>query len=230
MFDGGFGMSKPDIVFWGGTGQAKVLRELIQHDFDLKAVFDNSLDVPAPFPDVPLIRKWDGFMQWLSARRGEPAYFLVAIGGERGAIRMEMHEQLERAGLRAATVVHRSAFVADNARIGSGSQILAKAAVCVEAELGRGCIVNTSASVDHECRLGDGVHVAPGAHIAGAVQVGEFSMIGAGATVLPRVKIGRNCIVGAGAVVTRDLPDAAVAYGNPARIVRYAGGHSNPPA
>jgi sugar O-acyltransferase (sialic acid O-acetyltransferase NeuD family) len=230
MLDGGFGMSKPDIVFWGGTGQAKVLRELVQDDFDLKAVFDNSLDVPPPFADVPLIRKWDGFMEWLSARRGEPAFFLVAIGGERGAIRVEIQEQLERAGLRAATAVHRRAFVAGNARIGAGSQILANAAVCVEAELGRACIVNTAASVDHECRLGDGVHVAPGAHIAGAAEIGDFAMIGTGATVLPRVRIGRHCVVGAGAVVTRDLPDAAVAYGNPARVVRYAGGQSTPPA
>ena len=221
-------MSKPDIVFWGGTGQAKVLRELVRDDFELKAVFDNSSEVPPPFTDVPFIRKWDGFMQWLSAQRGEPAFFLVAVGGERGAIRVEIQAMLERAGLRAATVVHQSAFVAANARIGAGSQILAKAAVCVEAELGRACIVNTCASVDHECQLGNGVHVAPGAHLAGAVEVGDFTMIGTGATVLPRVRIGSRCIIGAGAVVVRDLPDAAVAYGNPARVVRYVSGYPTP--
>jgi sugar O-acyltransferase (sialic acid O-acetyltransferase NeuD family) len=217
-------MSKPDIVFWGGTGQAKVLRETIRDDFALKVVFDNSLEVQPPFSDIPLIRKWDGFIEWLSAQQGKPAFFLVAIGGDRGRIRVEMHERLERAGLLAATVVHRTAFVADDARIGAGSQILAHAAVCVEAELGRACIVNTSASVDHECRLGDGVHVAPGARVAGAVEIGDFSMIGTGATVLPRIRIGRGCIVGAGAVVTRDLPDAAVAYGSPARVMRYTSG------
>jgi hypothetical protein len=36
------GMARPDIVLWGGTGQAKVLRELIGDDFALQAVFDNS--------------------------------------------------------------------------------------------------------------------------------------------------------------------------------------------
>lgn len=213
-------MSRPDIVFWGGTGQAKVLRELIRDDFDLRAVFDNSPTLPPPFADIPLIRGWDGFLEWRATRLAVPCYFLVAIGGDHGKVRVEIHEQLASAGLLAAVVVHRTAFVAGNATIGAGSQILANATVCVEAELGTACIVNTAASVDHECRLGHGVHVAPGAHLAGEVQVGDFSMIGAGATVLPRIRIGRHCIVGAGAVVTRDLPDATVAYGNPARVVR----------
>jgi sugar O-acyltransferase (sialic acid O-acetyltransferase NeuD family) len=213
-------MSRPDIVFWGGTGQAKVLRELVRDDFDLRVVFDNSLTLAPPFADIPLIRGWDGFLAWHAARKGVPCHFLVAIGGDRGKVRVEIHEQLASAGLLAAVAVHRSAFVADNATIGTGSQILANAAVCVEAELGTACIVNTAASIDHECRLGNGVHVAPGAHLAGEVQVGDFSLIGAGATVLPRIRIGRHCVVGAGAVVTRDLPDATVAYGNPARVVR----------
>jgi acetyltransferase-like isoleucine patch superfamily enzyme len=38
---------------------------------------------------------------------------------------------------------------------------------------------------------------------------------------LPRVQIGQDVIVGAGAVVTRDLPDSAIAYGIPAKIKKY---------
>jgi acetyltransferase-like isoleucine patch superfamily enzyme len=43
-------------------------------------------------------------------------------------------------------------------------------------------------------------------------------MIGAGAIVLPGVKVGDNVIVGAGSIVTKDLPNGVLAYGNPARI------------
>ena len=48
-----------------------------------------------------------------------------------------------------------------------------------------------------------------------------FRWIGAGATILPGVCVGRHAIVGAGAVVTRDVPDYAVAAGNPARIIKW---------
>lgn len=42
--------------------------------------------------------------------------------------------------------------------------------------------------------------------------------IGANATIVCGVTLGQYCVVGAGGVVTRDVPDYAVVYGNPARI------------
>jgi UDP-2-acetamido-3-amino-2,3-dideoxy-glucuronate N-acetyltransferase len=44
------------------------------------------------------------------------------------------------------------------------------------------------------------------------------SSIGANATILCGVTLGQYCFVGAGAVVTHDIPDYALVYGNPARI------------
>ena len=117
------------------------------------------------------------------------------------------------------TVVHQRAFVAEDATIGDGCQILAMSAVCAGATLGAAVIVNTSASIDHDCVVADGVHVAPGATLAGEVVVDEFAFVGAGAIVLPRLHIGANAIVGAGAVVTRDVAAGEKVGGNPARIL-----------
>lgn len=49
--------------------------------------------------------------------------------------------------------------------------------------------------------------------------IGDRVRIGSNSTILP-VKIGNNVIIGAGSVVTRDVPDNCVAYGNPAKIKR----------
>lgn len=47
------------------------------------------------------------------------------------------------------------------------------------------------------------------------------SDIGMGSCVLPGVTIGQGAIIGAGAVVTKDIPDYAVAVGVPARVIKF---------
>lgn len=46
--------------------------------------------------------------------------------------------------------------------------------------------------------------------------VHKGSSIGAGAIILCGITLGEYCMVGAGAVVTKDVPDHALVYGNPA--------------
>lgn len=53
------------------------------------------------------------------------------------------------------------------------------------------------------------------------VHIKESCWIGAGATILPGVTVGKHAIVGAASVVTKDIPDYAVAVGNPAKVIRY---------
>ena len=46
--------------------------------------------------------------------------------------------------------------------------------------------------------------------------IGDNVSICANATVIGGIKIGNNVVIGAGSVVTKDVPDNCVAYGNPA--------------
>jgi sugar O-acyltransferase (sialic acid O-acetyltransferase NeuD family) len=209
------------LILWGATGQAKVLKEFAATaGYEVVAIFDNNFDTPAPFANIPIYYKWDGFLQWRASAKIDKLSCLVAIGGTRGYDRVEIGHSLETEGCELVSVVHPTAFVATDAIIAKGCQILAKSAVCTEVRMGEGCIINTSASVDHETILGVGVHIAPGATLAGSVEVGNYSMIGTGAVVLPRICIGQNVVVGAGSVVTKNIPDNKIAYGNPARVIR----------
>lgn len=212
----------PPIVLWGATGQARVLAEFLPAlGYEIVALVDNDPAVHSFLPGVPLLHGWDALRAWRPARPG-PLHALVAVGGSRGAERLELQAGLAAAGYVIPSVVHPRAFVAADASLGPGTQILALAAVCAAARVGAACIVNTSASVDHECVLDDGAHIAPGAALGGAVEIGRCAYVGIGAAVLPRLRIGERAIVGAGAVVVRDVPAGAVAYGNPARVKRVS--------
>ena len=52
------------------------------------------------------------------------------------------------------------------------------------------------------------------------VRIGSNCWFGAGAIVMPGVTIGDNVVIGAGSVVTKDIPDGVLAYGNPCRVIR----------
>ena len=54
------------------------------------------------------------------------------------------------------------------------------------------------------------------------ITIGRNVWIGGSAVILPGVTIGDGAVVAAGAVVTKDIPENAIAAGNPAKIIGSA--------
>ncbi|MBR1851701.1 MAG: hypothetical protein IJ794_00795 [Lachnospiraceae bacterium] len=52
------------------------------------------------------------------------------------------------------------------------------------------------------------------------IHIKKNAWIGARVNMLPGVMIGENAIIGTGSIVTRDIPDNAVAVGNPVKVVK----------
>jgi acetyltransferase-like isoleucine patch superfamily enzyme len=52
------------------------------------------------------------------------------------------------------------------------------------------------------------------------VDIGADVWIGANAVILKGVRIGDRAVIGAGSIVTRDIPERAIAVGNPAAVLR----------
>ncbi len=138
---------------------------------------------------------------------------VVAIGNP--TIRRNIQESIEQERL--VTLIHPKTSIAEDVSIERGTVVMAGAVINPGSTIGKGCIVNTCASVDHDCRLGDYVHIAVGAHVAGSVEIGESAWIGAGATVSNNIRICGKCMIGAGTVVVKDVEEAGVYIGVPAK-------------
>ena len=117
-------------------------------------------------------------------------------------------------------LIHPSAIVAKDVKIGAGSVVMAGAVINPSTTIGRGCIINTSSSIDHDCVLGDFVHVAVGAHICGTVSVSDSVWIGAGAIVSNNISICDNCMIGASAVVVKNIVLPGTYVGMPAKKIK----------
>ena len=97
-----------------------------------------------------------------------------------------------------------------------------------EVSLGRCHIaLHDRVSIGNRVVINDGAILLTATHALGdprwrhkrrSIEVGDYAWIATGAIVLPGVRIGRGAVVGAGAVVRVDVPDYALAVGNPATI------------
>lgn len=80
----------------------------------------------------------------------------------------------------------------------------------------------------HAASIGDGAQVRQNTtfgvartnHNFELPHIGAGADIGVGAVVIGDVRVGENAVIGANAVVTKDVPDNAVAVGVPAKVIK----------
>ncbi len=117
-------------------------------------------------------------------------------------------------------ILHSSAWVLPLATLDEGAVVLSMASVGPGCAVGRGVLINTGSSLDHDSQMGSFASLGPGARAGGNVRIGERAVIGLNAGILHGVSVGSDTVLGAHSMANKDLPDANVAYGIPAAIVR----------
>jgi len=109
--------------------------------------------------------------------------------------------------------------IGEQTNIGSNTVVCAMGRITIGKSvlIAGGCYI--SGGLYHTDRI-DMPIAEQGIYTRGPVEIGDGSWLGMGVIVVDGVKIGKGCVVAAGAVVTRSLPDYAVAAGVPAVVKR----------
>jgi UDP-2-acetamido-3-amino-2,3-dideoxy-glucuronate N-acetyltransferase len=133
----------------------------------------------------------------------------------------------------AGTKIWHFSHVMANCRIGERCNIGQNVVISPDVTIGNNVKIQNNVSVYTGCILEDDVFCGPSMVFTNVVNprshvtrkdeykqtlVRRGASLGANCTVVCGTTIGRYAFIGAGSVVTRDVPDYALIYGNPARL------------
>ena len=202
-------MSKK-LVIIGASGHGKVIADIaLKSGYEIAGFLDDN-DSIKEVCGFPILGTTKNMYEYK-----DKCEFIIAIGNN--AIREKIATTCD---VKWATLIHPTAVLGINVQIGKGTVIMANAVINPCANIGRHCIINTGAIVEHDNDLADYVHISPNATLAGTVCIGRGVHIGVGSCVKNNVTITDDVTVGAGASVVKDITEAGVYVGVPARRMR----------
>ena len=146
-----------------------------------------------------------------------------------------IHESayIENAKIGYGTKIWHFVHVRDGAKIGKNCNIGKGVYIDTNVEIGDDCKIQNFASIFQGVTIKNNVLIGPhvcftndlyprasfwGEERIEKTLVQDGASIGANATIVAGINIGKYAIIGAGAVVTNDVPDYGLFYGNPARL------------
>lgn len=155
-----------------------------------------------------------GTVDQIIAARERPAY-VIGIGSP--WVRKTIANKLDLVGFTAAKIVHPSATVGSETRVGEGTVILAGVRITTKITLRRHVHINPNVTDGHDSVLHDFVSLNPGSAVSGDCIVGEGALIGVNAVVLNQLSVGAWSVVGGGARAVRSVRGGSVVIGAPAK-------------
>lgn len=138
------------------------------------------------------------------------------------------------AKLGSGTKVWHNAQVREGAVIGENCNLGHCAFVDQGVHIGDRVKIGNKASIFKGVEIGDEAMIAPHVVFTNDIRprsqgdwkligtkVKKGASIGSNSTIICGITIGSYSMIGAGSVVSRDVPDHGLAYGNPARLMRF---------
>ncbi len=204
------------IIVIGCGGHAKSLVDSIEsaNEYEIAGFVDKSKSDKFCYRNYKVIGTDDDYKDLLDSGIKYACMGIGYLGNS--SVRENLYNKLSSMGFEFPVIVDKTAAIASDVVIGTGSFIGKNSVVNSLSKIGQMTIINSGSIIEHDCIIDDYTHIAIGATIGGETHIGKNCMIGANATILQTLNINDNIIVGAGAVVTKDITNPGTYIGIPA--------------
>lgn len=144
---------------------------------------------------------------------------LIGIGYKHMDLRQRIFDRFKNS-IPFGKIIHASCIIDHSVSIGAGSILYSGTLVDMRATIGENCLIYNGCIIAHDTQIASNSIISPGVHIAGFCKIGDKVNLGIGTIVSDDVSIAMGTKTGAGAVVVKDINEAGLYVGIPAKKIK----------
>lgn len=142
--------------------------------------------------------------------------FICAIGSPK--VKKELCTFVESKGGRFINIIHSSAIIGDNVKMGTGVIVCPGVKITCDVVIGDHVAINVNSCVGHDAVINSYCQISCFCDLNGFSVIGSEVFLGGRSSVLPGVKVAERVTVGAAALVTRSVTEEGITViGAPAK-------------
>ena len=180
--------------------------------FDIKGFLDDNLDAMKGFPGYPVV------LGTVDGYQIEPDDVFFNSIGDIQAKKLCIQKILDRGG-DFLTLIHPTAQVSPDTKIGKGCMLSSYVGVGVETTIGDFCLIQSKATIGHDVIVGDFARIDCNVVLIAGVKVGKDVCVHTSSVVNHDVKLGDGSTVGAMSFVIKNVNPGQTVFGNPAKVI-----------
>lgn len=163
-------------------------------------------------------RKIYPYVKALEKYGKENLEFLIGIGEPN--VKDIVFGKLDKDGCTITNLFFPGTIVGKDSKLGRGIVVQDVSGIPPMSVIGNCVLLQGKTVLGHNIELGDNVVISSLTFVGGDTVIGRNTYIAPSSCLRNGLHIGENAIIGMGSVVTKDIPDNAVAYGNPCKVAR----------
>jgi sugar O-acyltransferase (sialic acid O-acetyltransferase NeuD family) len=183
-------------------------------EFSRIVFFDDTLPIGSENNFGKVIGKISQINEFIKAN--EMQNMLIGIGYKHMGARKIFYDQFVPL-INFPNIIHKSCYVDKTTLIGNGNVILPGCIIDKDTTIGNNIFFNPGCIISHDNLIEDHTFFGPGVKTSGFVKIGSCCFLGTGTTIIDNISIKDHIKTGGGALITRDISEAGLYIGVPAK-------------